>query len=168
MKKVVSVLKKAMEIIDRSVEIIAAFIFLIMVIVGAIQVSNRFIFGQSISWSAELQRFAHIWLIFLTIPVAYNRGSHIGMGILMKKLPPGVHRIFSIVIDAMWLVLASAIIIYTDDIMRVASSQTSAGLGVGMNWIYLGIMVGGIYLGIIAIRKLIEHINFLRKPDKGD
>ncbi|GAK61716.1 TRAP-type C4-dicarboxylate transport system, small permease component [Candidatus Vecturithrix granuli] len=151
-------LKKALSYLDHTVELCIFAIFVAMVIVGGMQVFNRFVLNQSLSWSEEFQKFSHIWLIFLTIPVGYHRGSHIGMNMLVGKFPENVQKFIILITDIMWLGLAVAIVTYTHVIMRVARRQTSPGLGLRMDLVYLGVMLGGIYLAIVALRKIGGHV----------
>jgi len=125
-----------------------------MVVVGGLQVFNRFVINQSLSWGEEFQRYAHVWIIFLAIPVAYNRGAHIGMQVLFNKFPRRVQTGLSIFFDLVWLLLAAAIVRYTLDLVRIGQNQVSAGLGIAMSWIYLGQMIGGTYLFVVTVRKL--------------
>jgi len=151
-------IRKLLTYIDRGVELFIAIIFLLMVLTGGLQVFNRFVLNQSLSWSEELQIYSHIWLIFLTIPVAYNRGAHIGMMILFDKLSPRAQLILSVITDILWLALAGALLIYTDVILAVAKNQYSAGLGLRMDRIYFGMMISASYLALIAVRKLSRHL----------
>ena len=150
-------IKKLFVHIDRSVELFIAIIFLLMVLAGGLQVFNRFVLNQSLSWSEEFQIYAHIWLIFLTIPVAYNRGAHIGMMILFNKFPLRAQLILSVITDMLWLALAGAILLYTDVILAVAKNQYSAGLGLRMDRVYLGLMLSAGYLGLVAVRRLSRY-----------
>jgi len=140
--------------LDRLIEGFIALLFGAMVLVGGLQVFNRFVINQSLSWGEEFQRYAHIWIIFLAIPVAYNRGAHIGMRILFDRFPGRLQNAFSILFDLIWLVLALAIVRYTLDLLRIGQDQVSAGLGIAMSWIYAGQLIGGFYLGVVALRKL--------------
>lgn len=149
--------KKVFSYLDRSIEFMIFIIFVLMVIVGGLQVFNRFVLNQSLSWSEEFQKFAHIWLIFFTIPVGYNRGSHIGMNILVGRFSPKIQQTLILISDLLWLGLAGAIVSYTTVIMRVAKNQTSPGLGVRMDLVYLSLAVGGTYLAIVALRKICAH-----------
>lgn len=151
-------IKRSLAYIDRGVELLIAIIFLLMVFAGGLQVFNRFVLNQSLSWSEELQIYSHIWLIFLTIPVAYNRGAHIGMMILFDKLSPRAQLILSVITDMLWLALAGALLFYTDVILAVAKNQYSAGLGLRMDRIYFGMMISASYLALIAVRKLSRRL----------
>ncbi|UCH61780.1 MAG: TRAP transporter small permease [Fidelibacterota bacterium] len=159
-------IKRVLAHIDRGMELFIAVIFLLMVLAGGLQVFNRFVLNQSLSWSEELQIYSHIWLIFLTIPVAYNRGSHIGMMILFDKLNPRAQLILSVITDILWLVLATTILLYTDAIMAVAKNQYSAGLGLRMDRIYFGMMISASYLALITVRKLSSRIAMIIPGDE--
>lgn len=131
-----------------------------MVIVGGMQVFSRYVLHNSLSWSEEFQKFSHIWLIFLAIPLAYKRDSHIGMNIVIDKLPARAQYILRILIDAMWFGLGIILIVYTASIMKVAKMQTSPGLGLRMDLVYFCIVIGGFYLCLVALRKLFGHFTF--------
>ena len=150
---------KSLKSIDRAVEIFIAVIFSLMVVVGAMQVFSRYVLRDSLSWSEEFQKFSHIWLIFIAIPLAYKRNSHIGMNIVLDKLPEKVRHIMLILTDVMWFGLGLIMVVYTSSIMKVAKLQTSPGLGLRMDAVYFCIVIGGSYLCLIALQKLFEHFS---------
>ncbi|RPJ49334.1 MAG: TRAP transporter small permease [Acidobacteria bacterium] len=143
--------------LDRVIEGFIALLFGAMVLVGGLQVFNRFVINQSLSWGEEFQRYAHIWLVFLAIPVAYNRGAHIGMQIVFNKFPGRLQKAFSILFDLIWLLLGVAIARYTLDLVTIAQNQISAGLALAMSWIYTGQLIGAFYLCVVAVRNLARH-----------
>ena len=146
--------RNVMRSIDRSVEYALFVIFLIFTLVGGLQIFNRFVLGLPLSWSEEFQKFGHIWMVFLAIPVAYRRGAHIGMDMLYMLLPPGSQKVIQFFIEVMWLALALAIGWYTTVIMTVARNQESPGLGIRMDYVYFGLVIGAAYLALVAARRL--------------
>jgi len=160
-------LKKIFKILDQFIEISVVLIFILMVIVGGLQVFNRFIMNQSLSWGEEFQKFAHIWLIFLTIPIAYQRGAHIGMQVLFNKFSVSIQKILTFCFNLIWLTLAFIIVRYTIVIMKVTATQTSAGLGIQMSYVYSGMVIGGIYLLILSLRELIQNVVDFSGTGKG-
>jgi TRAP-type C4-dicarboxylate transport system permease small subunit len=142
-------MKKILNFVDRSVEIIIALLFVVMIIAGSVQVFNRFLFNQSVGWSYELQKFAHIWLIFLAIPLVYKHDSHIGIKVLSKKFSSKWQKGLRIGFDILWLILAIVITYYTISLILQTKFQISPGLNIRMDIPYIGMITGGIYLMII-------------------
>jgi TRAP-type C4-dicarboxylate transport system permease small subunit len=150
--------------IDRGVEFALFAIFLAFTIVGGLQVFNRFVLGMPLSWSEEFQKFGHIWMVFLAIPVAYRRGAHIGMDMVYRLLPAPARWAVGTMIELMWLALAAAIGWFTTAIMAVARFQDSPGLGWRMDWVYSGLVIGSAYLAFVALRRLAAQFGWWAEP----
>jgi TRAP-type C4-dicarboxylate transport system permease small subunit len=148
--------------INRAYEFLIFLLFLLIVFVGGMQVFNRFVLNQSLSWSEEFMVYAHIWIVFLAIPVAYGRGAHIGMNLLVRHLSPRSQAVLALAVDLMWLLLAGAIVRYTTVVMGVARNQKSPALGLRMDWAYLALVIGGAYLALLALRKAVVAARGLR------
>ena len=153
--------------VDRSVEYMLFLMFLAFTLVGGLQVFNRFVLGLPLSWSEEFQKFGHIWMVMLAVPVAYRRGAHLGMDMLLRLLPGWSQRAVALVTEVLWLVLAVSIGYYTQAIMVVARNQDSPGLGLPMHWVYSGMVLGAVYLGFVALRRIATHFCW-REPAPED
>ena len=162
----------SMRAIDRTVEYALFLIFLVFTLVGGLQIFNRFALGLPLSWSEEFQKFGHIWMVFLAIPVAYRRGAHIGMDMLYMLLPSMAQRTIQLAVELMWLALAVSIGWYTLAIMAVAKNQDSPGLGIRMDYVYVGLVIGAAYLALVALRRLAALFGLLHedppRPLGGD
>lgn len=143
---------------DKVVESAVAAIFAAMVIVGAAQIFYRYVLGGSLGWSHEFQRFAHIWLVFIVIPIAYNYGAHIGMNIISNKFPPRMHYGFELVIHSVWFLFGLGVIVYTLDLMEIAQRQTSSSLQIPMHYVYSVFLFSGGYTMLVAVRKVIKRL----------
>jgi TRAP-type C4-dicarboxylate transport system permease small subunit len=151
-------LESRFERLDRAVEWLVAVLVATMVAAGVLQIANRFVLNISLSWSEELQRYLHIWIVFLAVPIGYRRGAHLGMNMLFERLPQLAQRSLVIVQELLWLVLAVAIAWFATRIMVVAQNQTSSSLGVTMDKVYLAQVVGGAYLALVAVRRLVTRL----------
>ncbi len=152
-------MKKAFSLLDRAVEYFVVLLFIIMVVVGGIQVFNRFVLGNPLSWSEEVQKYSHIWLIFLTIPICYRRGRHIGMEIITQKMPLILRRCVGFAVDLLWLALGLAVAYFSWRIMAVAQMQSSPAMEIRMDRIYLGELAGGLYLALNAVRNMLGDVH---------
>lgn len=151
-------LGSALRLVDRIAEALVVVLFLAMLAAGFGQIFNRFVLNASLSWSEEFQRFAHIWLIFLAIPIGYRRGAHIGVDLLERALPSRPARVLAFLIDVSWLTLGTAIVWTTWGLMQIAQRQTAPGLGVTMDKVYFGLVLGAAYLMLVALRRLANDL----------
>ena len=145
---------KALDVIDRGVEYLAAAIFLLMVLIGLTQVFHRFALNSSLSWSEEAQIFGHIWIVFLGIPITYRRGGHLYIETFCDKFPPRLRAAFDLVVELMWAAFAVSLAVLGYMVARVAALQESPGLEIPMSYPYFSMVFGGIYLGLVALRRL--------------
>jgi TRAP-type transport system small permease protein len=143
------------DVVDRVFAAAVIVLFAAMIAVGATQVGNRFLFGLSLSWAEEAQRYAHVWLVFFTIPVVYRMGAHIGVDLILRLAPAEVRRPAVVLIDVLWLIMGAVIVVLSLQVMQVARLQTTPGLGLRMDAVYLGILLGGAYIAMTAIRRLL-------------
>ncbi len=148
-------MRAVLNAVDRAMEFALFAIFLAFSLVGGLQIFNRFVLGLPLSWSEEFQKFGHVWMVFIAIPVAYRKGAHIGMDAILMRMPNGMQRAIALISEIMWLILALAIGVYTERLMEVAKFQDSPGLGLRMDWVYAGMVLGAAYLALIALRRIV-------------
>jgi TRAP-type C4-dicarboxylate transport system permease small subunit len=147
-------LKRVFAWVDRGVEIAVAVIFAAMCAVGLLQVFNRFVLNRSLSWSEEFQIFAHVWIVFLAIPIAYRRGAHLAVESFSGMLPPRARRVFDFFIELLWIWFAVALAWLAWRVSEVAKLQSSPGLDLPMNYVYYSMVAGGAYLFLVVILKI--------------
>ena len=147
-------MEKTFAVIDRGVEGLVAAIFFAMVVIGLGQVFHRFVLNSSLSWSEEAQIFGHVWLVFLGIPIAYRRGAHLYIETFCDKFPPRLRAAFDLVVELLWAAFAVSICVLGFMVSRVAALQESPGLEIPMSYPYYSMVVGGAYLGFVAVRRL--------------
>jgi len=140
--------------IDRGVELLVAAIFAVMCCIGLLQVFNRFVLNASLSWSEEAQIFGHIWIVFLAIPIGYQRGAQMYVEAFRAKLPERVGSAFDLLIELLWAGFAVALAYLSYRVSIVAAWQESPGLELPMSYPYYGVVVGGIYLLFVALRRI--------------
>jgi TRAP-type transport system small permease protein len=140
------------------VEFLVAAIFAAMVVIGLLQVFNRFVLNASLSWSEEVQIFGHIWLVFFAIPIAYQRGAHIQVEAIRRTLPTRASIAFDLLVELLWAGFAVAIVYLSYRVAQVAALQESPGLEIPMSYPYYGMMFGGAYLAFVVLRRLADRL----------
>jgi TRAP-type C4-dicarboxylate transport system permease small subunit len=141
-------------IIDRGVEYLAGSILAFILVIGLLQVFNRYFLSISLSWSEELQIFGHVWIAFLGIPIAYRRNAHLYIETLCDKYPPRLRMAFNLMVELMWGSFALALIILGWQVAQIAHLQESPGLEIPMSYPYYGLVIGGFYLLFVAVCRI--------------
>lgn len=154
-----------MRIIDKFAELLLVLLFTTMLVVGGMQVFNRFLLNYSLSWSEELQKFAFIWLVFIAIPVAYRRHAHLRVDGLISKFPSNFRLGMAWAIQLLWLALGVFLMTLTWKLMQIAKFQVSAGLGISMAWVYSGMVVGGAYLVLSVLSQCRQQVQDFTKEN---
>ena len=150
--------------IDRGVEWAVIVLFMIITVVGGLQVFFRYVLNLPLAWSEGVQIYGHIWIVFLTVPIAYNRGAHIVTTVLFDRFPARLRKTLAVTVDVVWLWLGASIFFYAIRLVRVAAFQMSPSLGIPMSYVYLGMLAGAAYLVLVALRKIAGHF---RSGDDG-
>jgi TRAP-type C4-dicarboxylate transport system permease small subunit len=145
---------RVLDAIDRGVEGLVAAIFGVIVVIALLQVFHRFGLNSSLSWSEEAQIFGHIWIVFLGIPVAYRRGAHLYIETFCDMLPRGPRAAFNLLIELTWAAFAVSLMWLGFMVARIAHLQESPGLELPMSYPYAGMVVGGAYLMLVALRRI--------------
>ena len=142
--------------IDRGVEYLAGAILAFILMIGLLQVFNRYFLNISLSWSEELQIFGHVWIAFLGIAIAYRRDSHLYIETFRDKFPPRLRTAFNLMVELMWGSFSLALIILGWQVAQVAHMQESPGLEIPMSYPYYGLVIGGVYLLFVVIRRIVS------------
>ena len=83
---------RAFAALDRALMLVLLAAVGVMVGVVSAQVALRYGFNRSIDWADEVSRLAFVWSIFLAIPLGVRQGAHIGIDIVIAKLPHAAQR----------------------------------------------------------------------------
>jgi TRAP-type transport system small permease protein len=147
-------MQRVFDAIDRGVELLVAAVFGVIVVIALLQVFHRFALNSSLSWSEEAQIFGHIWIVFLGIPIAYRRGAHLYIETFCDMLPRRPRALFNLAVELTWAAFALSLMVLGSMVARIAHLQSSPGLEVPMSYPYAGMVVGGAYLMLVALRRL--------------
>lgn len=110
-----------------------------------------------LAWIEELCLFGLVWMIFLSLGLALEGGRHIGMRMVLARLPPKSRRAVKIAVNLIGFVFAAylAKIGYDITLFVANSSQRSPTLDISMLWLYVVMPVG---FGLLALRYLVELV----------
>lgn len=139
---VTSVPGRLLAALDRIV--VVALIGAVGVMVGVVsaQVALRYGFNQSIDWADEVSRLAFVWSIFLAVPLGVRQGAHIGIDIVLAKLPEATQDVCRRGGAALSAALMFAVAWATVDVAREQWDELMATLDWSVGWFVVPVGVG--------------------------
>lgn len=67
-------------------------LLVLSVLVLSGDIASRVVFGVSVSWAAEVARYAIVWMVFVGGSIGARSGAHISIDIAAELLPPRFAR----------------------------------------------------------------------------
>ena len=84
-------------IIDRIEEILISVLLGAATLLVFSQVVARYVFNKGITWAPELVQHFFLWTVMIGASYGFKHGVHLGVDVLMKKLPEAQRRIMALV-----------------------------------------------------------------------
>ena len=152
--------------INTFLERVSALLFIVMTFIVWAQVFLRHLLGGGIVWAEEISKYMMVWMALLGSAVVYYENGHIAIEFIISKFRclRGI-RIFHVVVSLFLFVL---LIIYGFDYAEFGKRLISPASGLRKFWPYLAIPVGGIFLllqGVIRLLKLVMGTSELNGPN---
>lgn len=129
---------------------------IIMTVMIFLQVIYRYVLADSLSFSEELARYMFIWSVAMGSALALKTRSHIGVDIVVERLPKSLASPAKIVASALNLLFFALLIWYGSEMVVETMDQESAALSLPMGYVYLAVPLSGIILFICEIKNTVD------------
>src|SRR5579884_2697295 len=146
--------------IDRAigavVEPVAAFLVLVEVVILAAGVFTRYVLGNPLVWSDELATIIFLWLAMLGSVVAYRRGEHISLSVLVRRASPRMRRVLETISSVVTAVFVIELVPATLKFFKQEQIDVTPALGIPQSYVVLAIIVGLLLILVLALLRLSE------------
>lgn len=156
-------LKKIIVQIIKIMERLSAVLLGLMCVIVFTNIVCRYVFNFSFAWCDEISTFLMIWICFLGSALAYAKNEHMGLDILVKKLPPRGERIMKIVVDLMALFCILLMGQGGYSLMIKMKNWTAPASGLSYSFLYAVVPLSMLVFLILNIFKLYCHVMSLIK-----
>ncbi|HTX52657.1 MAG TPA: TRAP transporter small permease subunit [Candidatus Baltobacteraceae bacterium] len=131
-------------------------LFAIAVLVFA-QLALRNLFSLAYASIDELARMAHIYLVFLLVPLVFLERSHVNIELVTMYAPEGVRRVLDIAITVL-MALFSLIFLVSDYLFLAKSGNVpTPAMGMPNVFFFSGAYIGMALLFLAACQRLIGY-----------
>ena len=118
----------------------------------------RYFMNTGIYWSEEVATMCFVWCIFVGSASAYKNGAHLGVDLLVKKLPKVPRAIVKILVDILLIAINGYILYLSIKFVSTSYQKPTAVLAISSAWVSSSLIVGFGLTTIYAIRDLIRDI----------
>ena len=139
--------------LERFLEWMSSLFFAGLIFVVLLQVVARMFFPRSPHWTEEASRFLMLYMAAFAAGLAAKERAYVNVDIFVNYIKGRARIAVQLFIDVASIVLMAATVWYGWENAAVGKIQTSASLGIPMNWIYGGIVLlsGSILLYTAAL-----------------
>lgn len=140
--------------LETMLNIFMALTLSLMVVLVFGNVVLRYFFNSGITWSEEMSRYLFVWLTFLGAIGAFKGKEHLGVDMLVKRLPTGMKKIALVISDLLMLFVLYLLLEGSWKMTMINMNSKAPATGLPLAFIYgTGILVS-VGMGLILINNL--------------
>jgi TRAP-type transport system small permease protein len=128
-----------------------------MVVIVFVNVVARYVFNSSIVESEELARYFFVWASLLGAVFALAEGGHIGVDMVVKKLPRGVQKVVLVFASICMLALCGVCVWYGYILAESTFNWPSPATGIPYGIVGLIIPITFAAMFVIVLRQTVAQ-----------
>jgi len=142
---------------DRAAAFVACALVVALLVCVALGVLTRALRDPFI-WTDELSRFLMVWLAVFGWILATRKRIHVRIRFLQERLPPSLHRIVEIAIQAAMTLFGALVAAYAVGLVGKNHDLEATSLPISMSWLYAPLVLGGAVTALQGLFELIEAV----------
>lgn len=141
-------------------EVLLVIMLLFMMVIMGIQVTARYVFSYSLTWSEEITRYLFIWSGFLSISYCIKRGVSIKIEQIVEFLPKRMFALVRLITYTVEIIFFAYLIPYAWHyiLSAVTSHQLSPACGIPMYIIQSSTIISFTLAVIRLVQKWIDRL----------
>ncbi|WP_076537072.1 TRAP transporter small permease [Shewanella sp. UCD-KL21] len=150
-------MQSLMSLINQLLEKVLITLMAAIVVVVTWQVFSRFILQSPSSYTEELARFLLIWIGVLGAAYAYKNKAHLGLDILVERIPEQSKWPVLVLIELLVIVFAASILVYGGSLlvwMTLDLNQISASLEIKVGLVYSVLPLSGVLILMYCVTNI--------------
>jgi tripartite ATP-independent transporter DctM subunit len=144
-------------VIGAIVEPLAALLVLVEVAILSAGVFTRYVLGNPLVWSDELATLVFLWLAMLGAVVAYRRGEHISLSVLVRRSPPRTRKILEAIASVVTAIFVIELMPATVKFFKQEQIDLTPALSIPRSYEVLAIIICLALILIVALLRLSEQ-----------
>ena len=85
---------------------IAGAMMIVTIVLVIVNVITRKLFNYIIIWSEEIATSCFVYSVFIGAAYAYRKHQHVGVDLLVERLPAGARRVVHLITNALLVIIS--------------------------------------------------------------
>ena len=158
--------KKLSFILNNLEDLVAAFFISVTTVLVVINIILRYIFYSGLVWSEEVATGCFVWSVFIGAVAVFKHRGHVGVDIIVKKLPAGLHKAVVLITDII-LVGLNGYMAYLS-VLYISKSYTKMTPVLGISSVYISssVLIAFVLMTLYSIKFVWQDICGQSKEEK--
>ncbi len=131
----------------------AGSMFAVTMVLVVVNVFSRYFFNKPIAWVEEVATSCFVYTVFVGAAWCLRTRQHVGVDLLVERLPVKAREIVHFLTDIVILVLNSYVTYLSVLFIRSSRAKTMPILKISVNYLYAALTLG---FGLMAIYSLVH------------
>ena len=159
---------KFIDLLSTILDYICMALMLVMVGVVFYQVIMRQIFDDAPVWGEEVSLIIMCWFVYLGIAVALKEDLHIGIGMLVSRLPRELMLAIEVLVSFIILFLSALLYHFGTTLATFVQANSLPATGTSVSIFYFPVAVAGVLMMLIMVLKIAKHFVYRRESLAND
>ena len=85
--------------LTKTIGVTIALLLAAMVTIMFCSVFYRYVLNDPLGWADQMSQWLFVWLVYLGVALGYRKRVHIGVDVLVKRLPASLRKIIALAVD---------------------------------------------------------------------
>ena len=153
-------------ILNNFEDLISALFISVTTILVVINIILRYIFNSGLVWSEEVATGCFVWSVFIGAVAVFKHRGHVGVDIIVKKMPQGVQKAVALITDII-LVALNGYMSYLC-ILYISKSYTKMTPVLGISSVYISssVLIAFVLMTLYSVKFVWQDLRGQAKEEK--
>lgn len=119
-------------------------------------------FGIDMSWSIDMAQLMFAWVCFIGADLAMRRVRHMGVDLLVDRLPKKVVNVIYVVNNLLILSFLALVVYYGINLCIINAQRQFNTLPLSYSFVTASAPVGALLMMMTSIRRIIDHFRNMK------
>lgn len=142
--------------------IVASVLFCITLLLVMLNVITRYVFKTAIPWSEEFATGCFVWTAFIGAAACYKHRAHVGVDLLVNKLPLKGQNVVKIIIDILLFVICIVYFYLSIKYIKRSARKPTPILGISSAYISFSLVLAFLDMSVWSVIFILRDLKSIK------